>query len=230
MIKRQLERMDELGLVTAVDDTRVMLTAAGRALGAEILTEAGFDVVYRADPATADADALVAALLLLDEDAAAADLGAWAAAHPSGAAELVAAVTHADLPPVAVLSLLELAGSTVGTDVDRAAQAHRDGPYGALVTMWLLLRGAIEASSVDPEVMLLGTVEVAAAMLDDAGPDGLVEFLGADVDQATGVLRQLWRAEHERTVEVLDVLGRHHPDKTIAKAARRSLMQARSRG
>jgi hypothetical protein len=78
--------------------------------------------------------------------------------------------------------------------------------------------------------MLVGTVEVAAAMLDDAGPDGLVEFLGADVDQATGVLRQLWRAEHERTVEVLDVLGRHHPDKTIAKAARRSLMQARSRG
>jgi hypothetical protein len=96
--------------------------------------------------------------------------------------------------------------------------------------MWLLLRGAIEASSVDPEVMLVGTVEVAAAMLDDAGPDGLVGFLGADVDQATGVLRQLWRAEHERTVEVLDVLGRHHPDKTIAKAARRSLMQARSRG
>jgi hypothetical protein len=230
MIEHELERLGDLGLVTPVDDARATLTAAGRAIGAEILTEAGFDVVYRANPATADADALVASLLLLDEDAAAADLGAWAAAHPSGAAELVTAATQADLPPVAVLSLLELAGSAVGTDVDRAAQAHRDGPHGALVTMWLLLRGAIEASSVDPEVMLVGTVEVAAAMLDDAGPDGLVEFLGADVDQATGVLRQLWRAEHERTVEVLDVLGRHHPDKTIAKAARRSLMQARSRG
>ena len=69
--------------------------------------------------------------------------------------------------------------------------AHRDGPHAALVTMWLLLRGAIEASAVDPEVMLVGTVEVAAAMLDDAGPEGIVEFLGADVDQATGVLRQL---------------------------------------
>ena len=96
--------------------------------------------------------------------------------------------------------------------------------------MWLLLRGAIDPSSVDPEQMLVGTVEVAAAMLDDAGPEGVVEFFGADVDQTTDVLEHLWRAEHERTVEVLETLGRHHPDKKIAKAARRSLMKARNRG
>ena len=96
--------------------------------------------------------------------------------------------------------------------------------------MWLLLRGAIEASSVEPELMLVGTVEVAAAMIDDAGPDGVVEFFGADVDQTLDVLHHLWRAEHERTVEVLEILGRHHPDRTIAKAARRSLMKARNRG
>jgi len=229
-IDHQLARLADLGLVTLVDGLAVP-TAAGRAVGAEILTEAGFEVVYRADPTTADADELVAALLLLDEDAAAADLGAWAAAHPAGAAELTAAATHVDLAPVAVLSLLEMAGSTsLGGDVDRAAEAHRDGPHGLLVTMWLLLRGAIEPSSVDPEQMLVGTVEVAAVMLDDAGPDGVVEFFGSDVDQTLEVLDHIWRADHERTVEVLEALGRHHPDRKIAKAARRSLMKARNRG
>ena len=96
--------------------------------------------------------------------------------------------------------------------------------------MWLLLRGAIEPSSVAPEQMLVGTVEVAAAMFDESGPDGVVEFFGADVEQTTDVLQHLWRAEHERTIEVLEALGDHHPDKRIAKAARRSLMKARSRG
>jgi phage-related baseplate assembly protein len=96
--------------------------------------------------------------------------------------------------------------------------------------MWLLLRGAIDAESVEPDQMLIGTIDVAAAMMDDAGPDGVVEFFGADVDQTVDVLDHLWRAEHERTVEVLDALGSHHPDRQIAKAARRSLMKARSRG
>jgi len=227
-VERQIDRLTALGLVTC-DGKTAALTAAGRAVGAEIVGEAGVEVVYRADP-TAPAEALVSSMLLLDEDDAAADLAAWAGAHPSGAAELTAAVVRADLGAGAVLSLLEMAGSVVGPEVDRAAQAHRDGPHGPLVTMWLLLRGAIDAGSVDPDQMLVGTVEVAAAMMDDAGPVGVVEFFGTDVDQAVEVLDHLWRAEHERTVEVLDALGSHHPDRRIAKAARRSLMKARSRG
>ena len=143
---------------------------------------------------------------------------------------MVAAALHTDHGPGDVLSLLEQAGAVFGPAADAAATTRRDGPHAPLVTMWLLLRGAIEASTVDPEVMLVGTVEVAAAMLDDAGPEGVVEFFGDDVDQTTDVLDHLWRAEHERTAEVLDVLGHHHPDKKIAKAARRSLMKAHSRG
>jgi hypothetical protein len=230
-IAHQLGRLADLGLVTAADDDGlVTLTAAGRSIGAELVAEAGVEVVFRADPATADAVAMVTSMLMLSDDEARADLTAWAVDHPSGAGEVVAAALHTDHGPGDVLGLLELAGAVFGAAADAAAATHRDGPHAALTTMWLLLRGAIEASAVDPEVMLVGTVEVAAAMLDDAGPEGIVEFFGTDVDQTTDVLNQLWRAEHERTVEVLDVLGHHHPDKKIAKAARRSLMKARSRG
>ena len=182
-----------------------------------------------ADGEAATAEALVDGMLLRDEAAATADLAAWAAAHPTGAAALAAAATRADLRGGDVLSLLEMAGSVVGTDVERAAEAHRDGPHGPLVTMWLLLRGAIAPQSVGPDQMLVGTIEMAAAMMDDAGPAGVVEFFGADVEQAVDVLDHLWRAGHERTVEVLDALARHHPDPEIAEAARRSLMKARGR-
>jgi len=223
-------RLADLGLVTADDDGVVLLTAAGRSVGAELVAEAGAEVVFRADPAAADAVALVTSMLMLSEHDARADLAAWAGDHPSGAGEVVAAALHPDHGPGDVLSLLELAGEVFGPAADAAAATHRDGPHAPLVTMWLLLRGAIEASTVDPDVMLVGTVEVAAAMLDDAGPEGVVEFFGTDVDQTTDVLEHLWRAEHERTAEVLDVLGHHHPDKRIAKAARRSLMKARGRG
>jgi hypothetical protein len=230
VIDQHVGRLVDLGLVSVATDGVVALTAAGRSVGAELVAEVGVEVVFRIDPATADAVALVASMLMLSEDEARADLTAWAADHPSGAGEVVDAALHTDHGPADVLGLLELAGAVFGTAADAAAATHREGPYAALVTMWLLLRGAIEASAVDPEVMLVGSVEVAAAMLDDAGPDGIVEFFGTDVDQTTEVLDQLWRAEHERTAEVLDVLGRHHPDKKIAKAARRSLMKARNRG
>jgi hypothetical protein len=228
-VDRLLARLTDLGLV-ATTDGATTLTAAGRSFGAQLVTEAGVEVVFRANPAIADAGELVTSLRALDEDAARADLTAWADAHPTGACDIVAAALNPDHAPAEVLGLLEQAGVVFGVAADDAAKTHLDGPHAPLLTMWLLLRGAVEASSVDPELMLIGTVEVAAAMLDDAGPEGLVEFIGVDVDQATGVLRQLWRADHERTVEVLDVLGHHHPDKAIAKAARRSLMQARSRG
>jgi hypothetical protein len=229
VIDQHVDRLADLGLVTADDDV-VLLTAAGRSVGAELVTEAGVEVVFRADPATADAVALVTSMLMLPEDEARADLAAWAGDHPSGAGEVVAAALHPVHGPADVLSLLEQAGAVFGPAADAAATTRRDGPHAPLVTMWLLLRGAIEASTVDPEVMLVGTVEVAAAMLDDAGPEGVVEFFGTDVDQTTDVLNHLWRAEHERTAEVLDALGHHHPDKKIAKVARRSLMKARSRG
>ncbi len=43
------------------------------------------------------------------------------------------------------------------------------------------------------------------------------------------MLAQIWRLHHPRLPEVLDAIGRGHPVKTVAKAARRALMQHRSR-
>ena len=102
----------------------VTLTAAGRSVGAELVAEAGVEVVFRADPATADAVALVTSMLMLSEDEARADLTAWAADHPSGAGEVVAAALHTDHGPADVLEPAGAGGSGVRTRRRR----RRDDP------------------------------------------------------------------------------------------------------
>ena len=73
-------------------------------------------------------------------------------------------------------------------------------------------------------------VAVAAAMIDVDGPAGAVEFVrDSEDDQVLELLEQLWRLDHPRVAEVLDGIGTHHPDKRIAKAARKNLMRYRSR-
>lgn len=224
-----LEQLVGLGLLARAADDVITATAAGRAVGSEILAEAGMEVIWRADPATADAAGLVRTLFMLEEDDAAADLAAWWAAHPAGADDLVAAILDEDLATGVVLSLLEMAATVVGPPVEVAARDHRDGPREALLTMWLLTRGALDPATVDPAQMLDGTVEIAAAVLDEDGPDGVVAFFDTDPEQTGEVLDHLWRAGHHRTADVLDALGRHHPDKKVAKAARKSRMKLRNR-
>jgi hypothetical protein len=54
-------------------------------------------------------------------------------------------------------------------------------------------------------------------------------FANVDQGKQQQMLAQIWRLHHPRLPEVLDAIGRGHPVKTVAKAARRALMQHRSR-
>jgi hypothetical protein len=56
------------------------------------------------------------------------------------------------------------------------------------------------------------SVLLALSSDEEAGPIG--EFLLKDADR-------LWRVDHPATVPVLEAVGRLHPDRKVAKAARR---------
>jgi hypothetical protein len=60
--------------------------------------------------------------------------------------------------------------------------------------------------------------EAVAAAVADA-PDG------ADL---SGMVEEMWRADHPSAADVLTALGVHHPDRAIAKAARTAAYKARS--
>jgi hypothetical protein len=67
--------------------------------------------------------------------------------------------------------------------------------------------------------MLVGsTMEI----LDDEGPEAMVEHLrsqGPESEQLR-LIEGLEDVEHPRTTELLQAIGRHHPSKRVASAAR----------
>ena len=239
----QLERLLGLGVVRdagpgapgrPVADLEVLeLTAAGVTTAVDLVPEVlDIEVVVRPDPATADAPTLAGALPLLDREEAEADLGTWFAAQPDpgvAAGALLAEVVAETRPAAEVLAGLDLAGAVLGEHADAAAQVHRDGPHAPLVLTWMLSRGALDPADADPHQVMVGMVTVAAAMMDVSGPEGALEFVqDADREQVLELLEQLWRVDHPRLADVLEAIGRNHPDKKVAKAARKCLMRHRS--
>ncbi len=110
----------------------------------------------------------------------------------------------------------------------REAVAALDGhpelaPYAVL---WRPGGPAAADSGRDPErfvgtlaavVEVLGAVALADRVRPGAGAAGIGKMLDA-----------AWRVDATATAEVLDAIGRAHPDKAVAKAARKALFEYRS--
>lgn len=73
------------------------------------------------------------------------------------------------------------------------------------------------------------TVDTIAAQLALEGNSdelqGLVEGLAA---QHRGFFAAAWKVDHPATADVLEAMGRLHPDKKVAKEARKAAFKARS--
>jgi ribosomal protein S16 len=76
-------------------------------------------------------------------------------------------------------------------------------------------------------------VEAIAVEIDDDGPvvaTAMFESLGPKEEQAY-VIERLVAADDPRASEVLEAIGRYHPSKPVAKAARKAAFKRRtSRG
>lgn len=231
-VESTLERFSDLGMV-AVAEGQVTLTAAAIPVVVELLRADGAEVVIRADPATCDAAAIVDQLGVADEPEWTADVTAWAAHRPDRAAavdELVGEVCREDRHPVVVVAGLGVLADVFGAEAVAAAHRRLGGPHDGLVLFWLVERSEIDPSTVDPARLSMGLIDLLTVSLDTGGPDALIAMFG-DLEPAgqLEVLRNIWRLDHPRLPEVLDVIGDEHPDKLVRKAARKATMQLRSR-
>lgn len=69
----------------------------------------------------------------------------------------------------------------------------------------------------------------ASAAVGEISSDYIVTtFATLGTDQAVAV-EELWRVPHPATERVLDAVSTHHPDRKVAKAARKALFKLRSR-
>ncbi len=216
---------------TAGEGTRVALTPLGTWAVNRRLREGGTDAPVVGELAGAGVDTLIRRCADYDPDAATEETRAWVAARgsPRAAAEIAEFARGADDPGDRLLAFKAL--DVVGRDAADVVRSLRDVPrLRPLAAVWLVEHGLEERSSLDPRDVGALMVDTAATALDASSPDELVEMLRqfGPVEEQAAFLGELWRVDNPRTAEVLGVLGRLHPDKGAARAARRAAYKLES--
>ncbi|MFI9718905.1 hypothetical protein ACIHFE_04500 [Streptomyces sp. NPDC052396] len=198
------------------------------------MLEAGVDAPAVGDLAEQNADVLLGALPYHPGPAARAEAELWLARRtPSEAArELLAAARGDDEDaPLRRLSCQQTL-SLLGAEAEPALREVLDDLHlGGLARVWLAESGATDIPEPAEAMVFWLTIDTIAAQLAVGGESeelrGLVEGL---VGQHNGFLDAAWRVDHPATAEVLEAMGRLHPDKKVAKEARKAAYKARSRG
>ncbi|WP_310721340.1 hypothetical protein [Streptomyces lydicus] len=186
------------------------------------LTDKGADVLLDALPdypqalSQAESEQWLAARTPLD---AARDLLAAARGDDEGAPRrrLAAQQTLSLVPPEAEPALREVLD---------------DRQLGGLARVWLAERGLPGIPEPSQGMIFWLTVDTIAAQLDgaDEGTEAeLRDLVQGLTDQHSGFFDAAWRVDHPATADVLEAMGRLHPDKKSAKEARKAAFKARSR-
>ncbi|QHA03970.1 hypothetical protein GQF42_12370 [Streptomyces broussonetiae] len=228
---------DEEG-AAPVDDTdvsrygMVRLTPLGAYGLRARLMEAGFAAPAVGELADKGADVLLDGTAGFGPSAAQGETEQWLARRePLGAArELLAAARGGDEGAPLRRLRCQQALSLIGVEAEPALREVLDDPeLGGLARVWLTEQGADGVPAPSQEMVFWLTVDTLAAQLAAEGNSeelqALVEGLAA---QHSGFFATAWRVEHPATADVLEAMGRLHPDKKVAKEARKAAFKARS--
>ncbi|GGR92066.1 hypothetical protein GCM10010252_33530 [Streptomyces aureoverticillatus] len=196
------------------------------------MLEAGLDAPAVGDLADKGADTLLDGTAGFPQTAAQAEIEQWLARRePLGAArELLSAARGGDEGAPLRRLRCQQALSLVGGEAEPALREVLDDPeLGGLARVWLAEHGASDVPAPSQELVFWLTIDTIAAQLAAEGNSeelqGLVEGLAA---QHSGFFAAAWRVEHPATADVLEAMGRLHPDKKVAKEARKAAFKARS--
>ncbi|MFB6890111.1 hypothetical protein ACFCX4_12425 [Kitasatospora sp. NPDC056327] len=215
----------------------VRLTPLGQYGIRQWLLEDGYDAPLVGDLARGDAAELLrgvseAANVLPEEE-----LRVWTAGREPVAAarELLAAARGSDAYAPMRRMLCHSALTLLGAPAEPAVREVLDDPeLGGGARAWLVSLGASDVPAPDRTVALWTVVDAFAAQLLDTGgdPDQLRELVAElpVTDEPSGYFGELWRVEHPYTADVLEAVGELHPDRAVAKEARKAAFKARSQG
>jgi hypothetical protein len=210
----------------------VRLTPLGQyGLRARLL-EAGLQAPAVGDLADKGADVLLDGSASFGPRAARAETEQWLARRlPLDAArELLAAARGLDEGAPLRRLRCQQALSLVGAPAEPAVrEVLDDAELGGLARVWLSELGAADVPAPSEDLVFWLTIDTLAAQLAAEGNSeelqALVEGLA---QQHSGFFAAAWRVEHPATADVLEAMGRLHPDKRIAKEARKAAFKARS--
>ncbi|MFH8341205.1 hypothetical protein [Streptomyces sp. AM6-12] len=196
------------------------------------LMEAGFEAPVVGELADKGADVLLDGTAAFGASAALAETELWLNRREplSAARELLAAARGTDAGGPLRRLRCQQALSLAGGEAEPALREVLDDPeLGGLARVWLSERGAADVPAPSQDLVFWLTIDTVAAQLAAEGNSeelqALVEGLA---EQHSGFFAAAWRVEHPATAEVLEAMGRLHPDKKVAKQARKAAFKARS--
>ncbi|MGP4012733.1 hypothetical protein [Streptomyces sp. 4N124] len=196
------------------------------------LLEAGIEAPAVGDLADKGADALLDGTSVFPPAAAQAETEQWLARREplAAARELLAAARGSDEGAPLRRLRCQQALSLVGAEAEPALrEVLDDAELGGLARVWLTEHGAPDVPAPSEAMVFWLTIDTVAAQLAAEGNSeelrGLVEGLA---QQHGGFFAAAWRVEHPATADVLEAMGRLHPDKRVAKEARKAAFKARS--
>jgi hypothetical protein len=221
-----------------VDDTdvarygMVRLTPLGvYGLRARLL-KAGHQAPALGDLAGQGADALLAGLAGYPPAAAHAETEQWLArrAPADAARDLLAAARGADADAPLRRLRCQQALSLIGAEAEPALrEVLDDAELGGLARVWLTERGLPDVPPPSQEMVFWLTIDTVAAQLAaDSDVEELHALVQGLAEQHSGFFSAAWRVDHPQTAQVLEAVGRLHPDRRIAKQARTAAFKARS--
>lgn len=196
------------------------------------LLESGFEAPVVGDLADKGADALLDGTAAFPATAARAETEQWLSRREplAAARELVAAARGGDAGAPLRRLCCQQALSLVGAEAEPALrEVLDDAELGGLARVWLTEHGAPDVPAPSEEMVFWLTIDTVAAQLAAEGNSaeliGLVEGLA---QRHGGFFEAAWRVDHPGTADVLEAMGRLHPDKRVAKEARKAAFKARS--
>ncbi|WP_345650592.1 hypothetical protein [Streptomyces tremellae] len=199
------------------------------------LMDAGMAAPRVGDLADRDARGLLDGIAGYPEWAAREETEQWLAGRGAGqaAAALLEAAHGRDAgAPLRRLNCQQ-ALALIGPAAEPAVRGVLDDPeLGGLARVWLAELGTgTPVPPPSPELVFWLTVDTIAAQLDAEGePDELRELVEGLVGRHAGFFDEAWRVDHPATADVLEAIGRLHPDRALAKEARKAAFRSRSRG
>lgn len=200
------------------------------------MLDAGVHAPAVGDLSDKGADVLLEALPDYPEPLAQAESELWLAARTplDAARDLLAAARGDDERAPRRRLDAQQTLSLVAPDAEEALrEVLDDRQLGGLARVWLAERALPGIPEPSQEMIFWLTVDTLAAQLDSAEEEEatteLRELVQGLTDQHSGFFETAWRVDHPATADVLEAMGRLHPDKKAAKEARKAAFKARSR-
>jgi len=203
------------------------LTRVGRAVLAPCLREHGYRIPAVGELAESPLTELFERIGAWHPDRIRAEFDNWVQGHSAAeATDQMAAVLGRYSDPQWPIAAIDLAGQLGSPDNERAIRRFLDTPARGHAINWLIDHGASDVPD-DPPAMLRAGIEM---MATQAGGDSDVEFqdIITAIDDIERFIEDVWRVPVPETVIVLEGIGRVHPDKAVAKCARKAVFRHRS--